>query len=213
MKKWLKNVSFMILLLKSCLLLGQDLDEKKIIVIDPGHGGNDSGAIGVNNLKEKSITLEIARLISELAEKNHNKTVEIYQTRYSDTLISLSDRGKLAKVLNVDLFLSLHCNHSDNPNARGVEIYVFNQRSKFLDEATWFGFQLQADLNDKLGFESRGVKFANFQVLRETTDFMPSVLLELGFLSNEDEGNYISEYSNIKKVALAILSLIKTLEL
>ncbi|WP_335965016.1 N-acetylmuramoyl-L-alanine amidase [Galbibacter sp. PAP.153] len=203
----------MILLLKSCLLLGQDLDEKKIIVIDPGHGGNDSGAIGVNNLKEKSITLEIARLISELAEKNHNKTVEIYQTRYSDTLISLSDRGKLAKVLNVDLFLSLHCNHSDNPNARGVEIYVFNQRSKFLDEATWFGFQLQADLNDKLGFESRGVKFANFQVLRETTDFMPSVLLELGFLSNEDEGNYISEYSNIKKVALAILSLIKTLEL
>lgn len=193
--------------------MGQDLDEKKIIVIDPGHGGNDSGAIGVNNLKEKSITLEIARLISELAEKNHNKTVEIYQTRYSDTLISLSDRGKLAKVLNVDLFLSLHCNHSDNPNARGVEIYVFNQRSKFLDEATWFGFQLQADLNDKLGFESRGVKFANFQVLRETTDFMPSVLLELGFLSNEDEGNYISEYSNIKKVALAILSLIKTLEL
>lgn len=203
----------MILLLKSCILFGQELDAKKIIVIDPGHGGNDSGAIGVNNLKEKSITLEIARLISELAEKNHNKTVEIYQTRYSDTLISLSDRGKLAKVLNVDLFLSLHCNHSDNPNARGVEIYVFNQRSKFLDEATWFGFQLQADLNDKLGFESRGVKFANFQVLRETTDFMPSVLLELGFLSNEDEGNYISEYSNIKNVALAILSFIKTLEL
>ena len=209
MKKWLKNVSFMILLLKSCIFLGQDLDEKKIIVIDPGHGGNDSGAIGVNNLKEKSITLEIARLISELAEKNHNKTVEIYQTRYSDTLISLSDRGKLAKVLNADLFLSLHCNHSDNPNARGVEIYVFNQRSKFLDEATWLAFQLQADLNDKLGFESRGVKFSNFQVLRETKDFMPSVLLELGFLSNDDEGNYISEYSNIQHVALAILSLLK----
>lgn len=209
MKKWLKNVSFVILLLKSCILFGQDLDAKKIIIIDPGHGGNDSGAIGVNNSKEKSITLKIARLISELAEKNLSKTVEIYQTRYSDTLVSLSDRAKLAKVLNADLFLSLHCNHSDNPNARGVEIYVSNQRSKFLDEATWLAFQLQADLNEKLGFESRGVKFANFQVLRETTDFMPSVLLELGYLSNKDESHYISEYGNLQRIAIAILSLLK----
>lgn len=213
MKKWLKNVSFVILLLKSCILFGQDLDAKKIIVIDPGHGGNDSGAIGVNNLKEKSITLEIARSISEMAEKNHNKTVEIYQTRYSDTLVSLSDRAKLAKGLNADLFLSLHCNHSDNPDARGVEVYVSNQSSRFLDEATWFGFQLQADLNEKLGFESRGVKFANFQVLRETTDFMPSVLLELGFLSNEDERRYISNYTHAGLIAAIILSLIITLEL
>jgi N-acetylmuramoyl-L-alanine amidase len=204
MKKWLKNVSFVILLLKSCILFGQDLDAKKIIVIDPGHGGNDSGAIGVNNLKEKSITLEIARSISELAEKNHNKTVEIYQTRYSDTLVSLSDRAKLAKGLNADLFLSLHCNHSDNPNARGVEIYVSIQRSKFLDEATWFGFQLQADLNEKLGFESRGVKFANFQVLRETIDFMPSVLVELGFLSNEDENDYLRKVESLKSLTLII---------
>ncbi|WP_343487387.1 N-acetylmuramoyl-L-alanine amidase [Allomuricauda sp. d1] len=209
MKKWLKNVSFVILLLKSCILFGQDLDAKKIIVIDPGHGGNDSGAIGVNNLKEKSITLEIARSISELAEKKHSKTVEIYQTRYSDTLISLRDRARIAIALNADLYLSLHCNHSDNPNARGVEVYVSNQRSKFLDEATWFGFQLQADLNEKLGFESRGVKFANFQVLRETTDFMSSVLLELGFLSNKDESHYISEYGNLQRIAIAILSLLK----
>lgn len=204
MKKWLKNVSFMILLLKSCLLLGQDLDEKKIILIDPGHGGNDSGAIGVNNIKEKSITLEIARLISELAEKNHNKTVEIYQTRYSDTLISLSDRAKLAKALNADLFLSMHCNHSDNSDARGVEVFVSNQRSKFLDEATWLAFRLQSELNDKLGFESRGVKFANFQVLRETNGFMPSVLLEMGFLSNEDEQGYLLKPESLNALALVI---------
>jgi N-acetylmuramoyl-L-alanine amidase len=143
-------------------------------------------------------------LISELAEKNYNKTVEIYQTRYSDTLVSLSDRAKLAKGLNADLFLSLHCNHSDNPNARGVEIYVSIQRSKFLDEATWFGFQLQADLNEKLGFESRGVKFANFQVLRETIDFMPSVLVELGFLSNEDENDYLRKVESLKSLTLII---------
>jgi|TARA_B100000378_G_scaffold188069_1_gene152764 N-acetylmuramoyl-L-alanine amidase len=209
MKKWLKNVSFMILLLKSCILLGQEFDAKKIIVIDPGHGGNDLGAIGVNQTEEKTITLQISRLISELAEKNHDQTVEIYQTRYSDTLISLRDRARMAIALNADLYLSLHCNHSDNPNARGVEVYVSSQRSKFLDESTWLAFQLQADLNEKLGFESRGVKFANFQVLRETTDFMPSVLLELGFLSNKDESHYISGYENLKHIALAILSLLK----
>ncbi|SHI21875.1 N-acetylmuramoyl-L-alanine amidase family protein [Leeuwenhoekiella palythoae] len=213
MKKWLKNVSFVILLIKSCLLLGQDLDEKKIIVIDPGHGGNDSGAIGVNNLKEKSITLEIARLISELAVKNHYKTVKIYQTRYSDTLISLSDRTKLAKALNADLFLSLHCNHSDNPNARGVEIYLSNTQSKYSGESVWTAFQLQVDLNEKLGLESRGVKFANFQVLRETTDFMPSVLLELGFLSNEDEGSYLLKPESLDSLASVIWEcLIKKLD-
>ena len=184
--------------------MGQDLDEKKIIVIDPGHGGNDSGAIGVNNLKEKSITLEIARLISELAVKNHYKTVKIYQTRYSDTLISLSDRTKLAKALNADLFLSLHCNHSDNPNARGVEIYLSNTQSKYSGESVWTAFQLQVDLNEKLGLESRGVKFANFQVLRETTDFMPSVLLELGFLSNRDEEDYFLKPEPLKALALVI---------
>lgn len=208
MKKWLKNVSFVILLLKSSILFGQELDAKKVIIIDPGHGGNDSGAIGVNNLKEKSITLEIARSISELAEKNLSMTVEIYQTRYSDTLISLRDRARMAIALNADLYLSLHCNHSDNPNARGVEVYVTNKNSNFLDDSVWMAFRLQSELNMKLGFESRGVKFADFQVLRETIDFMPSVLLELGFLSNKDESHYISEYENLQHVALAILSLL-----
>lgn len=194
----------MILLLKSCILLGQDLDAKKIVVIDPGHGGKDSGAMGVNDIREKDVVLEIAKAILELNKKSKSP-LEIYLTRYGDTLISLSDRTKLAKALNADLFVSLHCNHSDNPEARGLEVYVANQRSKFLNEATWFGFKLQADLNEKLGFESRGAKFANFQVLRETIEFMPSVLLELGFLSNRDEGKYISDFNSIQPIVLTIL--------
>lgn len=203
MKKWFKNVSFVILLLKSCLLLGQNLEAKKIIVIDAGHGGNDSGAIGKNTAQEKDVVSNLAKAILELNEKS-DSPVEVYFTRYSDTLISLSDRTKLAKALKADLFLSLHCNHADNPNARGMEVYVANQDSKFSDEATWFGFQLQADLNEKLGFESRGVKFANFQVLRETIDFMPSVLLEMGFLSNKDEEDYFLKPKSLKTLALVI---------
>ncbi|WP_203296567.1 N-acetylmuramoyl-L-alanine amidase family protein [Luteirhabdus pelagi] len=203
MKKWLKNVSFVILLLRSCILLGQDLVAKKIVIIDPGHGGKDSGAIGINNVREKEVVLNVAKAISELNEKS-GSPLDIHLTKYTDTLISLSDRTKLAKVIKADLFLSLHCNHSVNPNARGVEVFVANPNSKLSEEATWLAFRLQSELNEKLGFESRGVKFANFQVLRETTAFMPSVLLELGFLSNSDETSYFLKPDSLKALALVI---------
>ena len=212
MKNLLKNVSFAILLLKSCLLLSQDFDARKIVVIDPGHGGKDSGAIGENHLREKEVVLNIAKAILELNAKSKSP-LDIYLTRYSDTLISLSDRSKLTKALKADVFVSLHCNHSDNPKPRGVEVYVSNQNSTFSDDATWLAFQLQSDLNVKLGFESRGVKFANFRVLRETIEFMPSVLMELGFLSNQDEVNYFVKTKSLNALALVIWDcLIKNLD-
>lgn len=127
--------------------------------------------------------------------------MEIYLTRYSDTLISLSDRAKLVKVLKADLFISLHCNYSDNPNARGIEVYVVNTTSQYSDDSIWFAFQLQDTFRKHLGFESRGVKFANFQVLRETVGYCPSLLLELGFLSNEDEEKFLSHSNTILKMA------------
>ena len=194
----------MILLLKTCFIFGQETSAQKRIIIDVGHGGKDSGAIGVNGILEKDVVLNIASAILKLNNKL-DKPLDIYLTRYSDTLISLSDRTKLAKALKADLFLSLHCNHSDNPNARGVEVYVTNAESKYSDDSTWFAFQVQAALNKELGYESRGVKFANFQVLRETVDVCTSVLIELGFLSNKDEGNYISNSNNIQLIATAIL--------
>ena len=204
MKQWLKNVSFMILLLKSCILLCQNLDTKKIVVIDPGHGGKDSGAIGINGIQEKDVALNIANTILKLNDKS-DTPLDIYLTRYTDTLISLFDRTKLAKALKADLFVSLHCNHSDNSSARGIEIYVAGATSKYSDDVTWLAFQLQAVLNKQLGYESRGVKFADFQVLRETINHCPSLLLELGFLSNEDEGKFISDSNNIQPIALTIL--------
>jgi len=204
MKKVLKNVSFVLLLLKMCIVFGQETSAQKRILIDVGHGGKDSGAIGINGIQEKDIVLNIANTIPKL-NNELDKPLDIYLTRYNDTLISLSDRAKLAKALKADLFVSLHCNHSDNPNARGVEVYVTNAESKYSDDSTWFAFQVQAVLNKELGYESRGVKFANFQVLRETVDVCTSVLIELGFLSNKDEGKYISNSNNIQLIATAIL--------
>ncbi|KKN82539.1 hypothetical protein LCGC14_0308350 [marine sediment metagenome] len=208
MKKVLKNVSFVFLLLKMSIIFGQETSAQKRIVIDVGHGGKDSGAIGINGIQEKDVVMRIANEILRLNDEL-DTPLDIYLTRYNDTLISLSDRTKLAKTLNADLFVSLHCNHSDNPDARGIEVYVTNATSKYSDEATWFAFQVQDALNKGLGFESRGVKFVNFQVLRETVDYCPSVLLELGFLSNWDESGYLNKKENLKLLANEIYKSLK----
>ena len=173
-------------------------------MIDVGHGGKDSGAIGINGIQEKDVVLSIANEILRL-NNDLDKPLDTYLTRYNDTLISLSDRTKLAKALKADMFISLHCNHSDNPNARGIEVYVANVISKYLDEAVWLAFQLQGSLNKSLGFEKRGVKFANFQVLRENITFRPSILIEMGFVTNSDEADYFLKPKNIKAMALAVL--------
>ena len=205
MKNLLKNVSFVILLLKMCFIFGQETSAQNRIIIDVGHGGKDTGAIGINNIQEKDVVMSIANAILRL-NNDLEKPLDIYLTRYSDTLISLSDRTKLAKAIKADLFVSLHCNHSDNPDARGIEIYVAKAMSKYSDDATWFAFQLQDDLNKSLGFESRGVKFANFQVLRGTIDYCPSILIELGFLSNEDDAKYLLKEGKTFALALKILN-------
>lgn len=204
MKKVLKNVSFVFLLLKMCIVFGQETSAQKRIIIDVGHGGKDTGAIGVNKIQEKDVVLNIANAILKL-NSELDKPLDIYLTRYTDTLISLSDRAKLAKALKADLFVSLHCNHSDNIYARGIEVYVSNTNAQHSDDSTWLAFLLQDELNNRLGFESRGVKFANFQVLRETIGYCTSVLLELGFLSNEDEEGYYRKSKSYQTLALMLL--------
>tara|TARA_R100000306_G_scaffold10215_1_gene12998 strand:+ start:83 stop:715 length:633 start_codon:yes stop_codon:yes gene_type:complete len=207
MKKVLKNVSFVILILKMCFIFGQETNAQKRIIIDVGHGGKDSGAIGINGIQEKGVVLNIANAILKL-NNEMDKPLNIYLTRYTDTLISLSDRSKLAKALKANLFVSLHCNHSDNPNARGIEVYVSKKQVDYSRESIWLAFQLQAALNLELGFESRGVKFVNFQVLRETISYCTSVLLELGFLSNKDEAAYYEKPKSTKALALIILEIL-----
>tara|TARA_R110002073_G_scaffold159477_8_gene314818 strand:- start:480 stop:1109 length:630 start_codon:yes stop_codon:yes gene_type:complete len=208
MKKVLKNVSFVFLLLKMCIVFGQEMSAQKRIVIDVGHGGKDAGAIGVNKVQEKDIVFNIVNAILKL-NNQLDKPLDIYLTRYSDTLISLSDRTRLTKALKADLFVSLHCNHSDNPNARGIEVYASERLGKYSKESVFIGYQIERTLCKELGYESRGIKFASFQVLRETASHCTSILLELGFLSNKDEGSYISNATNIQRIATAILLSIK----
>ncbi|MDM7202934.1 MAG: N-acetylmuramoyl-L-alanine amidase, partial [Thermodesulfobacteriaceae bacterium] len=97
----------------------------KKIMIDPGHGGEDPGAIGPNGLKEKDIVLKLARLVgSKLIQKLPG--VEIHYTRTQDIFIPLAKRPALANSLKADLFVSLHLNASPDPNAKGIETYYLN---------------------------------------------------------------------------------------
>ena len=179
-------------------------DGKTIIVIDPGHGGMDSGAIGINGVEEKYLVLKIAKKIVVLNKNLFGEAYEIYLSRYSDTLISLGDRAKIAKGLNADLFVSLHCNHSGKPSVKGVEVYV-PRYGEHLQESILLAYQLQKEMKQHIGLKSRGVQFANFQVLRETVSYCPTVLVELGFLSNRDEAKHLTEDENVLALALLIL--------
>lgn len=183
--------------------------QKPIVVIDPGHGGPDSGAIGINGILEKEVVLDIAQQCLLLNRSLFQDSLEIYLTRYSDTLVSLGTRTRLAKVLGADVFVSIHCNQAPNEKAQGFEIFLFHglvdNKSKNMASI------LADDLHHRLGMYDRGIKYANFQVLRATHGHCPSLLLETGFVSNRLEAEFTKRTENRKAIALALLqSLIKT---
>ena len=94
------------------------------IVIDPGHGGHDTGTIGPNGLKEKDLVLEVGRRLGKLLETRLG--AEVVYTRKNDTFIPLETRTAIANQQRADLFISIHANSSQDPNARGVETYYLN---------------------------------------------------------------------------------------
>lgn len=181
----------------------RDTEHKMVIIVDSGHGGIDSGATGINGLSEKELTLKLAEAILRYNKMLFDNRYDIYLTRYSDTLISLGHRTRLAKALKPALFISLHFNHADNPNAAGLEIYLFNGFVQKLH----IGMAKEMDnyLQTHLGYRSRGVKRANFQVLRDTRKVCLALLLELGFLSHSDEAGHLEHNENISALGLAIL--------
>ncbi len=94
------------------------------IVIDPGHGGHDTGTIGPNGLEEKDLVLEVGRRLGKLLETRLG--AEVVYTRKDDTFIPLETRTAIANQQRADLFVSIHANSSGDPDARGVETYYLN---------------------------------------------------------------------------------------
>ena len=116
-----------------------------IIVIDPGHGGEDTGAISQNNVNEKDVVLDISLKLGEKLEENNFK---VYFTRKSDKALGntvrsdIINRAKFINARNADIFLSIHLNGSDIESAKGVESY-----SRFLDDKSYL---LAESIQDEL---------------------------------------------------------------
>ena len=195
----------------------------KRLVIDPGHGGHDPGAVGLHGTREKDITLQIGRRLTDALKVKKGLTVHL--TRTADYYLNLSDRTATANQYRADLFISIHCNAAENRKARGSETYFCSERASdgeaarvahyensFADDEDhmlkeslvdieYALFKLRRNLiwNDsgslahlvqeefaqKLPVKNRGVRSANFFVLRKAT--MPSMLIETAFISNPDE--------------------------
>ena len=204
----------------------------KTIVIDPGHGGKDPGALGRGSLQEKAIVLSISEKLREVLTQ---KGYTVLMTRDTNRFIPLKERTAFATQRNADLFLSIHVNGSESPKAKGIETYYLSVTST--DKASediasrenadsGYSIQeleallkgiiqesksgdskrlarhVQQALVQATGAVDRGVKHARFVVLIGTN--VPAVLIETGFVSNPTEGQKLTTQAYQHKIATAI---------
>lgn len=161
-------------------------------LIDPGHGGVDSGA-SYKGRRECDDVLKLSLRVGDLL-KNNNEIVNY--TRVTDTTISLAERSNKENVGCYDYFISIHRNAYQPELAKGSEIHVYANCS--------IAEQLAIKVNSEVvknGFVNRGVKVSNFHVLRETK--CPSILLEVGFIDNTSD-NFIFD-SKFEQIAQSIV--------
>jgi len=218
----------------------EDISIKKVIVIDPGHGGHDPGAVGLNGLYEKDVVLDISLKLRDILSKD--TAYEVFLTRQTDVYIPLEERTAIANKKNADLFVSIHANASPQRNARGIETYLLNwtdneeanrvaarenkislkkmqemkkqideiggilgdlERQVKRDESVNLANQIQKSMVETLDHrEDLGVKWAMFFVLFGAR--MPSVLVEVSFISNPEEEKLLSNESYRLQIAHAI---------
>jgi len=167
------------------------------ITLDFGHGGKDPGGIG-NGLKEKDIVLKVGLKVGTILER-HN--VKVVYTRKTDVFVELSERASIANKSSTDIFVSIHTNAFSNANAKGLETYNYTGSKKGRALASDIHTQL---VKDKLYTANRGLKTANFAVIKYTK--MPAVLIELGFITNKDDVKILNKQGNLAlSVAKGIL--------
>ncbi len=212
---------------------------QKIIVLDPGHGGVDPGAIGVSGVYEKNIVLSMGKELKELLDKNPD--YKVYLTRNRDIFIPLRDRVKIARRYDADLFLSIHADSAANRNATGLSVYTLSETASDKEAAALAEKENKSDIVAGLNFAehskevsdvllnlaqretlNRSAEFATFMVqeMRKSTHTLdnthrfagfavlkapdvPSVLMELGYLSNRGEEKLLRQKSYRHKLAVS----------
>ena len=145
------------------------------IVIDPGHGGTDAGAIG-GGINEKDITLDVAKRIEKLLTQ---KGYKVKMTRTDDSYVSLQERVDISEAFEPDIFVSIHVNSSVRPEISGVETHYYHQESMALAQTVHSSFA------SAIQSPNRGLFKSKFYVINHTTS--PAILVEIGFISNSTE--------------------------
>jgi len=190
-------------------------DGNKTVLIDPGHGGMDGGAVSKNGIIEKHINLKISLKIRDRLKKFGYQVV---MTRETDKGIyienidinkmksdDLNNRCKIKRESNCDLFISIHQNYFTESNCKGPQIWYSKN-----EESSKFAYILQENLNNDLNYSKRKIKEANgaYKILRCYTN-IPSVIIECGFLPNPEEENKLKSEVYQDKVAESISNSIK----
>lgn len=167
---------------------------KLLVVIDPGHGGKDPGAIGISGLEEKDIILPIGRRVAAILQQNG---VQAVMTRDSDYFVSLPGRVEMAERANANVFVSIHANSAgaNRPEISGLETYYYD---KGLSLARTVHNRILQSLNIK----DRRVRKARFYVLRKSS--MPSILVETGYVTGREDAAKLSTSAYQNQMAEAI---------
>ena len=167
------------------------------VVIDPGHGGPDSGAVGIGGIRETEVVLDISIQVARLLEA---KGVKVRLTRKSEVDLDLPPRVAIANRLSADAFVSIHANASRNPrkDVNGIETFYF---SGYRGQKLSASIQKEV-LNVSPGSPDRGVRKGRFFVIRRTT--MPAALVETGFLTGKLDAPRLASSSHRRKLAIAI---------
>lgn len=169
-------------------------DGRIVVVVDPGHGGGDPGAVGIGGIHEADIVLDVAKQVAALLEKGG---VQAVLTRQDDREVELEPRVDLADRLNANLFVSIHANaiSLSRPDVNGIETYYYSSGSALASS-------IQNSLVSATGMNDRGVRQARFYVLTETS--MPAVLVEIGFVTGQEDAARFNSAASRSQIAAAI---------
>lgn len=217
------------------------------VVLDPGHGGKDFGAVR-GNYVEKKIVLEVAQKVGDLLKKDKN--INVVYTRSTDVFLELRERTEIANREKADIFVSIHANAHTTTSPQGTETFIMGTsknasnleiakkenavitlednyqthyagydpsqpesligltliQEQFITQSIELASKIQTRFTNDADRKNRGVKQAPFVVLY--TAFMPSVLVELGFLSNSEEGAYLNSEAGKNELARSIANAI-----
>lgn len=170
--------------------------ENKTIVIDAGHGGRDVGAIGASGTFEKKFTYKTSL---ELKQQLTVLGANVLLTRSEDEFISLGSRSSYANIAGTDAFISVHYNSTPAlPNVTGIGTYYYHGQSKELAR------YVQQELIKETNAQDRGISFGDFSVIRQT--FKPAILVELGFLSNQEKEQLLQTNAYQKKLVQGMVN-------